>query len=69
MHRRYEDMDNILNSIKSIAIEIKKAIENEDLGYIDSSNSSGEEQLKLDIQSDKIIESELSKLKEVKSNS
>jgi fructose-1,6-bisphosphatase I len=66
MHRRYEDMDNILNSIKNIAIEIKKAIENEDLGYIDSSNSSGEEQLKLDIHSDKIIESELSKLKEVK---
>jgi len=59
-------METILNSIKNIALDIKEAIETEDLGYTDSSNSSGEEQLKLDVKSDKIIEEHLSKLKDIK---
>jgi len=65
MQRRYR-VKTILNSIKEIALKVKDAIETEELGYIDSLNSSGEEQLKLDIKSDKIIEEELSKLKEVR---
>jgi len=59
-------MEEILESIKNIAVEIKSAIEKEELGYANSSNSSGEEQLKLDVRSDKIIEKELSKLKNIK---
>lgn len=60
-------MNEIIESIKSIAIEIDNAIKNADLGYSESENSSGEEQLKLDVQSDLIIEKELSKLTSVKS--
>jgi fructose-1,6-bisphosphatase I len=60
-------MNEIIESIKSIAIEIDNTIKNADLGYSESENSSGEEQLKLDVQSDLIIEKELSKLRSVKS--
>lgn len=59
-------MNEIIESIKSIALDIDKAIKTADLGYSNSENSSGEEQLKLDVQSDLIIERELGKLKSVK---
>ena len=49
-------MQTIFNTIKEIALQIDNAIKTEDLGYTDSSNSSGEEQLKLDVKSDYIIE-------------
>ena len=49
-------MQTIFNTIKEIAFKIDHAIKTEDLGYSDSSNSSGEEQLKLDVKSDYIIE-------------
>jgi fructose-1,6-bisphosphatase I len=49
-------MNTIFDSIKDIALKIDNAIKNSDLGYSDSSNSSGEDQLKLDVQSDIIIE-------------
>jgi len=49
-------MQTIFNTIKDIAIKIDHAIKTEDLGYADSSNSSGEDQLKLDVKSDFIIE-------------
>jgi fructose-1,6-bisphosphatase I len=49
-------MLQIFETIKKIAFEIEYAIGNEELGYSDSENSSGEEQLKLDIKSDLIIE-------------
>lgn len=49
-------MNTIFETIKEIAFEIDYAIKNEDLGYSDSENSSGEDQLKLDVQSDLIIE-------------
>ncbi|MDD5359815.1 MAG: class 1 fructose-bisphosphatase [Sulfurovaceae bacterium] len=49
-------MDTIFESIKDIALKIDNAIKNSDLGYSQSSNSSGEDQLKLDVQSDLIIE-------------
>ena len=49
-------MTTVFNTIKSIAFEIDNAIKTSDLGYSDSENSSGEDQLKLDVQSDIIIE-------------
>jgi len=49
-------MLTIFETIKDIAIKIDHAIKTEDLGYSDSSNTSGEEQLKLDVKSDYIIE-------------
>jgi fructose-1,6-bisphosphatase I len=49
-------MKTIFETIKSVAFEIDNAIKTSDLGYSDSENSSGEDQLKLDVQSDIIIE-------------
>jgi fructose-1,6-bisphosphatase I len=49
-------MQTIFETIKKIAFEIDKAIKTEDLGYIGDTNSSGENQLKLDVKSDYIIE-------------
>lgn len=49
-------MQTIFDTIKKVAIKIDDAIKTEDLGYSDSSNSSGEDQLKLDVKSDYIIE-------------
>jgi len=49
-------MNSIFETIKSVAFDIDHAIKTADLGYSDSENSSGEDQLKLDVQSDIIIE-------------
>jgi len=49
-------MQTIFNTIEKVAIKIDHAIKTEDLGYSDSENSSGEDQLKLDIKSDYIVE-------------
>ena len=49
-------MQTIFDTIKKVAIKIDHAIKTEDLGYSDSENTSGEEQLKLDVKSDYIIE-------------
>jgi fructose-1,6-bisphosphatase I len=49
-------MNTIFETIKGVAFEIDNAIKTSDLGYSDSENSSGEDQLKLDVQSDIIIE-------------
>lgn len=49
-------MNSIFETIKTIAFDIDNAIKTSDLGYSDSENSSGEDQLKLDVQSDIIIE-------------
>ena len=49
-------MTTIFDTIKAVAFEIDNAIKTSDLGYSDSENSSGEDQLKLDVQSDIIIE-------------
>ena len=59
-------MQNILNAIKQSAVKIQKAIIQEDSSYSDNQNSSGEEQLKLDIISDKIIENEFAKVESIK---
>ncbi|MDP3300872.1 MAG: class 1 fructose-bisphosphatase [Sulfuricurvum sp.] len=53
-------MKQILEAIERSAIRIKHAIDVKDIGYSQEQNSSGETQLQLDIQSDLIIEEELS---------
>jgi len=60
-------MQTIFNTIKEIALKIDHAIKTEDLGYCDSSNSSGEDQLKLDVKSDYIIEEAFRNVSLVKS--
>jgi fructose-1,6-bisphosphatase I len=59
-------MLKIVETIKKIAFKIKDAIETEDLGYSNSENSSGEEQLKLDVKSDLIIEEAFTTVSSVK---
>jgi len=49
-------MHTIFETIEKVALKIDHAIKTEDLGYCDSENSSGEDQLKLDVKSDYIIE-------------
>jgi fructose-1,6-bisphosphatase I len=49
-------MQTIFDTIKEVAFDIDKAIKEADLGYASSENSSGEDQLKLDVLSDIIIE-------------
>jgi len=49
-------MQSVFDTIKKVAIKIDHAIKTEDLGYCNSENSSGEDQLKLDVKSDYIIE-------------
>lgn len=58
-------MKQILEAIERSAIRIKRAIDVKDIGYSQEQNSSGETQLQLDIQSDLIIEEELSGVKSV----
>ncbi|MCW8822244.1 MAG: class 1 fructose-bisphosphatase [Sulfurovum sp.] len=60
-------MLTIFETIKHIAIKIDHEIKTEDLGYSDSSNSSGEDQLKLDVKSDYIIEEAFKNISIVKS--
>lgn len=59
-------MNDIFETIKAVAFKIDNAIKTEDLGYSDSENSSGEDQLKLDVQSDLIIEEAFKDLASVK---
>lgn len=59
-------MLDIFDTIKEIAFKIEQAIQTEDLGYSNSENSSGEEQLKLDVQSDLIIEKAFANVSSVK---
>ena len=58
-------MKQILEAIERSAIRIKHAIDVKDIGYSQEQNSSGETQLQLDIQSDLIIEEELSHVSSV----
>lgn len=58
-------MIQILEAIERSAIRIKNAIDVKDIGYSQEQNSSGETQLQLDIQSDLIIEEELSRISSV----
>ncbi|SHO80961.1 Fructose-1,6-bisphosphatase, type I [hydrothermal vent metagenome] len=59
-------MREIFKAIEDVAFAIDNAIKTSDLGYSHSENSSGEEQLKLDVQSDLIIEDRFSSVGSVK---
>ena len=59
-------MNDILDAIKRSAIRIKEAIEFDDTGYSENTNSTGDTQLKLDIKSDQIIEEEFAKVASIK---
>ena len=63
--RKGNAMNPLLNAIQKSAIRIKNAIDVKDIGYSQEQNSSGETQLQLDIQSDMIIEEELSQIEGV----
>jgi fructose-1,6-bisphosphatase I len=59
-------MDEIIEAIKKSALRIKEAIQNDDTGYSENKNKTGDIQLKLDIKSDMIIEEEFSKVLSIK---
>lgn len=59
-------MQDILTKIEEIAPKIDNLIKTGESGYSSSSNQTGDVQLKLDIQSDKIIEDELKKVDSIK---
>ena len=60
-------MQTIFDTIKTVAIKIDHAIKTEDLGYTNTENSSGEDQLKLDVKCDHIIEEAFKDISLVKS--
>lgn len=60
-------MQAIFDTIEACALKIDRAIKTEDLGYSQTENSSGEDQLKLDVQSDLIIEEAFKDVASVKS--
>jgi fructose-1,6-bisphosphatase I len=68
MQKQYKriPVNTIFETIKTIAFDIDNAIKTSDLGYSDSENSSGEDQLKLDVQSDIIIEKAFASVSVVK---
>jgi fructose-1,6-bisphosphatase I len=59
-------MEEIYEAIKRSAIKIQKAIVQGDTSYSNNQNQTGDTQLKLDIQSDLIIEEELKNISDVK---
>ncbi len=59
-------MIEIFDAIKRSAIRIRHAIENDDTGYSQNQNATGDIQLKLDIKSDLIIEEEFSNISSIK---
>ena len=59
-------MKAIFDAIERSAVRIREAIENDDTGYSQNQNSTGDIQLKLDIKSDLIIEEEFATVKSVK---
>jgi fructose-1,6-bisphosphatase I len=59
-------MQTVFRKIREIALEIDRAIREEDLGYSENCNASGDEQLKLDVVCDNLIEHSLKELPLVK---
>ena len=49
-------MQEIFETIKEVALEIHALIINEDTGYVDKTNATGDQQLKLDVACDLLIE-------------
>jgi len=49
-------MQTIFETIKEVALQIDELIVNEDTGYVDGTNATGDQQLKLDVACDLLIE-------------
>jgi fructose-1,6-bisphosphatase I len=60
-----EEMTEIIESVKKIAVEIHEAIKTKDTGKVESQNASGDIQVKLDVISDEIVEKHLLKTSSV----
>ncbi len=59
-------MDQIFEVLKKIAIEIDDLIVNQEMGYTDDTNSTGDQQLKLDVACDLLIEKRLKGIDSIK---
>ena len=59
-------MEKIINKIEDIALKIDNLIKTGESGYSETSNQTGDIQLKLDIQSDEIIEAEFKNVDSIK---
>ena len=59
-------MQKIFDMIKEVALEIDTLIVNEDTGYVDDINATGDQQLKLDVGCDLLIEKAFKKNPEVR---
>jgi len=59
-------MQEIFDAIKNIAFEIDNLIKSGESGYTKSSNATGDTQLKLDVQSDEIIQNIFEKVSSIK---
>ena len=59
-------MEKIINKIEEIALKIDNLIKTGESGYSETSNQAGDIQLKLDIQSDEIIEAEFKDVDSIK---
>ena len=59
-------MQTIFEKIKEIALEVDQAIKHQELGYSEQCNASGDDQLKLDVASDLLIERKLKELSGIK---
>jgi len=57
---------DIFNAVEECAIKISKAINRDDFSYSDSDNISGDHQLKIDVESDIIVENTLKEVSSVK---
>jgi len=59
-------LKEILNKIEESAIEIAKLINRDTFSYSNSDNASGDNQLELDVESDKIIENNLREVSDIR---
>jgi len=59
-------MQNIFETIKEVALQIDELIVNEDTGYVDGTNATGDQQLKLDVACDIMIEKAFRQNPEIK---
>jgi len=55
-------MQSIFQKIKEIALEIDRAIKDQEMGYSENCNASGDDQLKLDVYADELVEHGLREL-------
>ncbi len=55
-------MQSIFQKIKEIALDIDRAIKDQEMGYSEQCNASGDDQLKLDVYADELVEHGLKEL-------